>query len=122
MLGAPLLLRVAGTVAVTEMAVVVAHSAVANLAVDAGLTADADAATPAPRSSVAMAACRRFVGSVRWYVREFFGDSAYERYVARHEAVHAADGGLADHPIMTEREFWRERDRDAESQVETGCC
>lgn len=61
-------------------------------------------------------AVRRGAVSVRWYVREFFGDSAYERYLVHHAATHP------DHPALSEREFWRMRDRDAESQVISGCC
>lgn len=48
--------------------------------------------------------------------RDFTGESAYERYVERHAREHP------DHPPMSEREFWRSRDADAESQVSTGCC
>lgn len=59
---------------------------------------------------------RHVAGEIRWYTREFFGDTAYERYVARHKIDHP------DHPPMCERDFWRMRDRDAEDQVQTGCC
>ncbi|WP_124054261.1 YbdD/YjiX family protein [Arcanobacterium ihumii] len=61
-------------------------------------------------------ALARGLSEIRWYVHEFFGDNAYERYVARHRIEHP------DHPPMCERDFWRKRDRDAEDLVQTGCC
>ncbi len=59
---------------------------------------------------------RQVVGAVRWFVHEFFGDSAYQSYLHRHALVNP------EHPPMSEREFWRCRARDAEAQVESGCC
>ncbi|MBO3724135.1 YbdD/YjiX family protein [Actinomyces bowdenii] len=48
--------------------------------------------------------------------RDMTGESAYERYLARHAREHP------DHEPMSAREFWRARDRLAETSVSTGCC
>ncbi|MDN5558823.1 MAG: YbdD/YjiX family protein [Ruaniaceae bacterium] len=54
--------------------------------------------------------------NLTWYVGEIMGDSAYERYLARHNAVHS------DVTPMTEREFWRDRVNFDETNHSTGCC
>jgi len=45
---------------------------------------------------------------VRWYIREFMGDSAYERYLARFAADHPV-GQFCEHRPLSEKEFWRQR-------------
>lgn len=47
------------------------------------------------------------------FVHDLLGDSAYERYIARHRIEHP------DHPPMTAREFWRQR---ANDDAPPRCC
>jgi uncharacterized short protein YbdD (DUF466 family) len=51
--------------------------------------------------------------AVAWYwVREFFGENAYERYVAEWQARHAGMPPDSTHRMLTQREFfssWIER-------------
>ena len=49
---------------------------------------------------------RAVIGKLGWYLREFAGETAYDRYVAHRERCHPGE------PVMTKREFWRwEMDR-----------
>lgn len=48
--------------------------------------------------------------------RDMTGESAYERYLARHAREHP------DHEPMSAREFWHARAEQAETQISTGCC
>nr|NLD39642.1 YbdD/YjiX family protein [Actinomycetales bacterium] len=59
---------------------------------------------------------REWLATARWWTGELFGSSAYQKYLARHRHEHP------DHEPMSEREFWRMRDADAERNVQTGCC
>lgn len=52
--------------------------------------------------------------SVRSFVADLMGDSAYQRYVARHAVDHPG------HPPMAERDWWRARAKAAEAEVR--CC
>ena len=57
------------------------------------------------------AAGPRFVGllrSVRWYVRELSGESAYDRYLARQRRDHPGQ------PPLDARTWWRQRLDDRE--------
>ncbi|MFE2944293.1 CstA-like transporter-associated (seleno)protein [Streptomyces sp. NPDC059255] len=77
---------------------------------------------------------RHVAGRIRWYVREFTGESAYERYVA-HARAHAdaaagagtgAGAGAGDPAggIMTRRAFERSRTdaREADPREGFRCC
>jgi uncharacterized short protein YbdD (DUF466 family) len=55
---------------------------------------------------------------VRWYLRGVMGADAYEKYLEFHESA----PGSADHPPMTEREFWRDRDDRQDSNPQSRCC
>ncbi len=55
---------------------------------------------------------RDLFSGARWWLREFSGESAYDKYLARHRRHHP------DHPPMSRQEFWRSRER----EVTTGCC
>lgn len=57
-----------------------------------------------------------WLAGLRWWVGEFSGSSAYDKYVARHHQEHPG------HPPMTAREFWRLRADEAEHNVQTRCC
>ena len=52
--------------------------------------------------------------------RGVVGEDAYERYRAHVEAERAA--GDPDHPLMTEREFWRERTDRMDANPQGRCC
>ena len=54
--------------------------------------------------------------AVRWYVREFMGDSRYERYVRHLRLTHPG----ADVP--TERQFWRQRHAREDANPSSRCC
>jgi hypothetical protein len=64
---------------------------------------------------------RRAWRAAKWYVAEFFGDNAYEKYLVRHELAHARLGGAepAAHRPMSRREFYR---RLTDSTPPKGCC
>jgi hypothetical protein len=32
------------------------------------------------------------IRALRWYLAELFGDTAYDKYVARHELTHTGEG------------------------------
>jgi uncharacterized short protein YbdD (DUF466 family) len=63
-------------------------------------------------------AVHRGVRSVRWFMRGVMGADAYERYLDHHAAHH----GAAQHPPMTEREFWRDRDDRRDHEAQGRCC
>lgn len=81
-----------------------------------GSAQESAASSRASRCGAALSRMPDAWRALRWYTREFFGDSAYERYLQRHQAAHPGS------PIMSEREFWRRRDQDAEERTGTGCC
>jgi len=54
---------------------------------------------------------------IRWYVRGVMGEDAYEKYLAHVEGEHA--GAV---PVMTEREFWRDRTDRQDANPEGRCC
>ncbi|TRW47307.1 YbdD/YjiX family protein [Georgenia yuyongxinii] len=59
---------------------------------------------------------RRTATSARWYVRELLGDSAYDKYVARHHLEHP------DHEPMSQRAWWRERAEAEAVNPQPRCC
>lgn len=59
---------------------------------------------------------RRGLAAFRSFWRDLTGESAYEKYVARHRREHP------DCEPMPAREFWRARSEAAEDGVTTGCC
>lgn len=59
---------------------------------------------------------RAAVARMRSLWRDMTGESAYERYLARHAREHP---GCAP---MSSREFWRARSRLTEESISTGCC
>jgi len=61
-----------------------------------------------------MTAVARAWQGVRWYLREFTGESRWDAYV-RHCVEHG-------HPPRTRREFERARADLAERSVENRCC
>lgn len=47
--------------------------------------------------------------TVRYWVREYFGENEYARYVAAWQARHAGMDGDGEHRMMTAREFFDHR-------------
>lgn len=64
-----------------------------------------------------LALLRRAGGAVAWYVRDLMGDTAYQRYRDHHLAHHGAE-----HPPLTEREFWRQRMDEQDRNPGARCC
>ncbi|WP_460303642.1 YbdD/YjiX family protein [Actinocorallia aurea] len=65
---------------------------------------------------IARAALRRAAPWLRslWrLLREFTGDSAYERYLAHRAVAHPGE------PVLSEKRFWRLR---TDSRPSSGCC
>lgn len=56
--------------------------------------------------------------NLRWFLRGVMGADAYEKYLAFYESAHGPD----DHPPMTEREFWRDRDDRQDNNPQGRCC
>lgn len=54
--------------------------------------------------------------SLRWFVRELMGDSAYDKYVERHRLDHP------DHEPMTPAQWWRAKADAEASAPQTRCC
>jgi len=54
---------------------------------------------------------------VRWYVRGVMGEDAYDKYLAHVQGEHGGAG-----PVMTEREFWRDRADRQDTTPEGRCC
>lgn len=65
-----------------------------------------------------MTSLRERLATIRYFVREFSGEAAYDRYVAH------ARGHDADAPVMTRRAFERARTdaREADPREGFGCC
>ncbi len=57
--------------------------------------------------------------SLAWFFDGVLGGDAYAKYVAHHERTHGTD---PDCPMMTEREFWRDRTDRQESNPQGRCC
>lgn len=59
---------------------------------------------------------RRWARAVHWYLRELTGEAEYDRYLARHEAVHP------HRRAMTRREFDRWRWTEKANTPGNRCC
>lgn len=55
---------------------------------------------------------------VRWFLRGVMGEDAYDRYLEFYESSHEP----GDHPPMSEREFWRDRDNRQDRNPQGRCC
>ncbi|MCU1406685.1 MAG: hypothetical protein JWQ43_2988 [Glaciihabitans sp.] len=61
---------------------------------------------------------RRGIHHLRWFVRGVLGEDAYDKY-----REHYATLDHEDHPpMMTEREFWRDRTDRQDANPEGRCC
>ena len=63
-----------------------------------------------------MSPARRLLDDVRWYVRGVSGETAYERYAARHRREHPGE------PVLDERTWWRVRLDGREGSPPQRCC
>ena len=75
---------------------------------------------------------RKALARARILWRDMTGESAYDRYLARYarepadcpnspDSAHGA-GHESGHGPMSEREFWRARARQAETEINASCC
>jgi len=69
---------------------------------------------PAPSPGVAR--WRRWARGLHWYLREVTGEADYDRYLARHAAVHPHE------PAQSRREFDRCRWEDKANNPGNRCC
>ena len=90
---------------------------------------------PADRPS-ARRRVRQVLTRARTLWRDMTGESAYDRYLERYGREHAqcphGHGGAhspghgsehsAGHGPMSEREFWRARAKQAETEINASCC
>lgn len=96
---------------------VVAHDVDATTGSNAAAHDPASVRSPAPRLlRRSWHHVTRVASGIRWYVHELMGDTAYAKYVARHEALHPGVEPL------TERAFWRQRTDEAERAPVARCC
>lgn len=86
---------------------------------------------PADRAS-ARHRVRQVLTRARTLWRDMTGESAYDRYLERyarehaqcphgHGAAHGSEHG-SGHGPMSEREFWRARAKQAETEINASCC
>ena len=92
--------------------------------------------TPSTAQAAGRAGTRRRVRQAltraRTLWRDMTGESAYDRYLERYAREHAqcphGHGGAqepghgSEHGPMSEREFWRARARQAETEINASCC
>ena len=90
---------------------------------------------PADRAS-ARHRVRQILTRARTLWRDMTGESAYDRYLERYAREHAqcphGHGGAhgpghgsehgSGHGPMSEREFWRARAKQAETEINASCC
>ncbi|MEV6394636.1 YbdD/YjiX family protein [Streptomyces sp. NPDC051907] len=59
---------------------------------------------------------RQVLSGLRWYVREFTGEAAYDRYCERHR------GSNPHAPVPTRRQYERLRVQHQEDHPSSRCC
>jgi uncharacterized short protein YbdD (DUF466 family) len=76
-----------------------------------------------------LAGVRKGALGLVWFFKGVLGEDAYEKYVAHHAALHAADAasdaaGVSHprHPLLTEREFWRDYTDRQDQNPQGRCC
>lgn len=78
------------------------------------------APTVSPRGGPSLrhgtAALGRAARSVLWWFNGVLGGQDYQRYVAHMRRAHPGS------PVVSEREYWRERYDEAERNPSTRCC
>ena len=84
--------------------------------------------TPQPADRVsARRRVRQVLSRARTLWRDMTGESAYDRYLERYAREHAqcpahGPGHGSEHGPMSEREFWRARAKQAETEINASCC
>ena len=89
--------------------------------------------TPQPADRVsARRRVRQVLTRARTLWRDMTGESAYDRYLERYAREHAqcpnehggdhGSGHGSGHGPMSEREFWRARAKQAETEINASCC
>ena len=84
--------------------------------------------TPQPAVRVsARRRVRQVLSRARTLWRDMTGESAYDRYLERYAREHAqcpahGPGHGSEHGPMSEREFWRARAKQAETEINASCC
>ena len=89
--------------------------------------------TPQPAGqSSARRRVRQVLSRARTLWRDMTGESAYDRYLERYAREHAqcpnghggshGSGHGSEHGPMSEREFWRARAKQAETEINASCC
>ena len=89
--------------------------------------------TPQPAGqSSARRRVRQVLTRARTLWRDMTGESAYDRYLERYAREHAqcphghggahSPGHGSGHGPMSEREFWRARAKQAETEINASCC
>ena len=84
--------------------------------------------TPQPAGqSSARRRVRQVLTRARTLWRDMTGESAYDRYLERYAREHAqcpahGPGHGSEHGPMSEREFWRARAKQAETEINASCC
>ena len=77
---------------------------------------------PADRPS-ARRRVRQVLTRARTLWRDMTGESAYDRYLERSQCPHGHGGAHGSgHGPMSEREFWRARAKQAETEINASCC
>ena len=84
---------------------------------------------PADRAST-RGRVRQTLARARTLWRDMTGESAYDRYLERYAREHAqcphgsghGSGHGAGQGPMSEREFWRARAKQAETEINASCC
>ncbi|MCV7209449.1 YbdD/YjiX family protein [Mycolicibacterium canariasense] len=55
-------------------------------------------------------------GQIRWYCSSLMGDNHYQRYLRHRRRTHPGE------PVLTEREYWRQRHAAADANPAARCC
>lgn len=63
-----------------------------------------------------MISARRALDGVRWYLREVAGEHVYERYLEHESREHPG------RPVLSRREFERQRQDDRDRTPQPRCC
>jgi uncharacterized short protein YbdD (DUF466 family) len=59
---------------------------------------------------------KQAITGVRWYLREVSGESGYDRYVEHMRREHP------DQPVMSRRDYERQRQRQRDENPRARCC
>lgn len=63
-----------------------------------------------------MGRATHLVRRIGWYVGSLMGDNHYDRYLAHRRRRHPGE------PVLSERDYWKQRHRAAELNPQGRCC